>query len=136
MSDDLIDGLSKLPGVRTYTDKDGKFHMTTKTVEQEEKEKEEKLNYEFGWKCDECQQRKKETLKNAPDGRLLCKSCYDIIWDEKSTHGMIIFHTQCPFCSKELILKDEKGECDCGAIYDGGFLDEFYYGYRFYKKKC
>ncbi|MBE3093974.1 MAG: hypothetical protein IMZ52_03005 [Actinobacteria bacterium] len=88
-----------------------------------------------GWKCDECQQRKKEVLTTSPDGRLLCKSCYDKIWDEKDADGHIIFNMVCPFCNKTLLIADEKGDCDCGAIYDGGFLDEFYYGYHFYKRK-
>ena len=135
MNDKLIDALRTRSGLRQYTSEDGRIHFTTKTLEQEQKEKEEKLNYELGWKCEGCQERKKEILTTTPDKQVLCKSCYDKTWEKKDADGHIIFNTVCPFCSKSLLIANENGDCDCGAIYDGGFLDEFYYGYRFYKRK-
>jgi hypothetical protein len=134
--DELKVSLSKIPGIRTYTDEQGRFHVTTKTLEQELKEKEEKLELEFGKICDNCHSRNKWPREDL-DGLNLCEYCYNKIWEEKSSNGgEISFRTSCPFCSKELILIDEEGKCDCGAYYSGGFLDEFYYGYHFYKRRC
>ena len=41
MSEDLIESLKKIKGVRTYTDEDGKFHMTTVSEEKEKIKKEQ-----------------------------------------------------------------------------------------------
>ena len=131
MSDRLIDELKKVSGVRTFTDEEGKFHLTTKSLEKEEEEK-------FGKKCDNCHKRSK-FLRTTLDNQNICESCHRKIWEEKEIIGVIeTINVICPFCSKNLsVTTSGGGNCGCGAIYRGGFDYDSCgeYGYTFYKRK-
>lgn len=137
--DDILDSLSKT-GLTRYTDDEGKIHFTTKSLEQLEKEKEEKLTYEKGPICSICNKRSKN-FKIDINKDILCNKCYDKTWEETSVDEQnIVVNVTCPFCGVLLNLsflnEDDNGEiCECGAIYKQGYEDEFYYIVRFYKQK-
>lgn len=127
---DLIDSLKNLKGFRTYTDEDGKFHMTTISEEKE-------LEMKQGKVCNDCGKRDK-WLRTAPDGKSICDSCFKLHWCEQGIDGEIKEITEsCPFCGTEQKLKDDGGKCDCGAYYVGGFDYDSpgWYEFRFFKEK-
>lgn len=134
--EDMTKELTDVKGVRTYTDKDGKFHLTTKSIEQEKKEKEQKLTYEKGPICSLCEKRNK-SFRYDINKNLVCNKCYDKIWEEHYINEEnITINVVCPICNDNLNISFEsRGACQCGTIYSAGYEDEFYYVVRFYKKK-
>ncbi|GAG82393.1 unnamed protein product [marine sediment metagenome] len=134
--DEVIDILSKNKVIRSYTDKEGKFHITTKTEEQERKEKEKKLTYEKGLICSICGKRRKD-FRYDINNDITCSKCYDKTWEEYSVREEdITINIRCPVCENKLTIPFEShNTCKCGAIYKSGFEDEFYYTVDFYMRK-
>lgn len=133
--DTLIEDLSKT-SLTKYTDENGKIHFTTKSPEQLEKEKEEKLIRERGPICSICNKRNKNYRVDINES-LMCNRCYEKTWDEQTViEEDITINVICPYCKNQLNIPHEsKDECGCKAVYNAGFEDEFYYTVRFYKKK-
>jgi len=133
--DKLIEGLSNTP-LTKYVDDDGRIHFTTKTPEQLAEEKERKLTQEKGPICSTCGKRNK-SYRIDINKDILCKKCYSKTWDETTVkEDEITVNVVCPYCGIKLNIPLEiKDECKCGAIYDSGFKDEFYYNIEFYKRK-
>ena len=134
--DNVIEELSKVDGLRKYIDDDGKVHFTTKTEEQEKKEKEEKLTYEKGPICSICGKRKKD-FRYDYHKNIICNKCYEKIWEESYvSDNNLTINVICPMCNNNLTIGfTSVGVCDCGAFYQADYKDEFYYTVDFYKKK-
>lgn len=135
----IIDELSKIKGVRTYTDEKGVFHMTSISEEEEKRRKEEKLGKYI---CPECNKRF-HWLHDTPEKRI-CDDCFKKIWDkEESYDGYIVrYSVTCPYCESEVISDtidtsgDVQEKCNCGAYYKGfNDYDDRGVFFTFFKKK-
>lgn len=130
--EEVIEGLSNIPGMRTYTDKDGKFHITNISETEEEKRKLEVL----GTECPICKIRSHD-FKTTPNGVSMCIPCYNKRWEDKRWifGELVSAKVKCPFCHIEFIAKTE-GMCNnCGALYHGRVDYDEGINYNFRRKK-